>query len=81
MEKMQKEELSGVLPVKRGRDSNLRIMLLQLETGEGLKMKASEWHRKTTPYYIVAGIKKTHQRTFEYGLRPDGSEWLFRRLS
>ncbi len=69
------------LPIKNGRDTLLRIKLLQLKVGEKLVMYKDEWQRKNPPYKIVAGVKKTHQRTFEYGMRADKTAWEFRRLT
>ena len=81
MQKIGKEEASGQLPIKRGRDTYLRVALLGLEVGEALFMPKEEWKRKTGPYYVVARIKKTHGHRFEYGMKTDNSGWLFRRVA
>jgi hypothetical protein len=81
MEKLKKEEITGLLPVRQGRTTKLRAMLLQLEVGEGLFMPKEEWKRKNTPFYIIARLKKTSGLRFEYGLKTDGSGWLFRRVA
>lgn len=81
MEFIKKEDLPAMLPVKRGRDTKLRIALLQLEVGDGIFLPKEEWKRKNTPSYVVLAIKRTHQRTFEYGFKSDGTGWLFRRTA
>ncbi len=81
MEKIKKEDLPALLPVKRGRDTRLRTMLMQLEIGEGAFMPATEWKRKNTPYYVLAAIRKKTGKKFEYGMKPDKSGWLFRRVA
>ena len=68
------------LPVKRGRDTRLRVGLLTLEVGDGLFLPKEEWKRKSSPAFVVARLKKTHSLWFEYGLKTDGSGWLFRRV-
>lgn len=80
MKKLGKDEIPEQMPVKRGRDTKLRLMLLSLEVGEGLFMPKEEWKRKNGPYYVIARIKKTHGFRYEYGLKADGSGWLFRRV-
>lgn len=80
MEKIESDRLPALLPVKRGRDTKLRLALLGLQVGEGLFMAKEEWKRKNSPYYVVARIKKTHGFTYEYGMRDDGKGWLFRRV-
>jgi len=81
MKKMEKIELPHILPVKRGRDTPLRVALLSLAVGEGLFMSKEEWRSKNGPYYVVAHIKKTLGHRYEYGMKPDGSGWLFRRVA
>jgi hypothetical protein len=81
MQKIAKEDLPAILPTRGGRDTKLRVNLLQLAVGEGLFMTNEEWKRKNPPYKIVARIKKTHGFRYEYGLKGDGSGWLFRRIA
>jgi hypothetical protein len=81
MEKLKKEELPDLLPVKRGRDTLLRTQLLQLQVGEGVFMPKEEWKRKNTPFYVIAQLKKTKGLRFEYGMKTDGTGWLFRRVA
>jgi len=81
IEFVKKEDLPAILPVKRGRDTKLRIALLLLEIGDGLILPTEDWKRKNTPAYVVHALKKSHGRKFEYGMKSDGSGWLFRRLS
>jgi hypothetical protein len=80
MKKIPKEEMPQQLPVKRGRDSRLRGALLELEVGDGLFLPTAEWKPKSSPAFVVARLKKTQNLRFEYGLKPDGSGWLFRRV-
>ena len=79
MKVLEKDEVPKILPVKPGRDSKLRLNLLQLEVGQTLFMGKEEWKRKNPPYKVVAKIKKTHGYLFEYGLKSDDTGWLFRR--
>lgn len=81
MEKIAKEDMPAVLPVRRKRNTLLRSMLLQLEVGEGLFMPREEWKAKNPPAYVVADIRKSHGHRYDYGLRTDGTGWLFRRVS
>jgi hypothetical protein len=46
MEKIKKEDLPAILPVRRGRDTRLRTVLMQLEIGEGAFLPVTEWKRK-----------------------------------
>ena len=81
MQILKKEEMPKILPIKGGRDSKLRVMLLQLEIGEGLFMSHEEWKRKKPPYQVVSYIKKSHGRLFKYGKKADGSGWIFKRIA
>ena len=81
MEKIAKEAMPKRLPVKQGRETKLRLMLLELEVGEGLFLPKAEWKSKDTPAYVVALLKKTKHLRFEYGMKTDGTGWLFRRLA
>jgi hypothetical protein len=81
MEYIKAEDLPPLLPLKKGRSTNLRIMLLTLKVGDGLFMAKEEWKTKTGPYFIVARIKKTHGFRYTYGMKPDGSGWLFCRIA
>lgn len=80
IKKLDKDEVPEMLPIKRGRESLLRIMLLKLEIGETLFMPKQDWKAKVGPYYIVASVKKKFGYRFEYGMKDDGSGWLFRRV-
>lgn len=68
------------LPIKRGRDTHLRGALIQLEVGEGLFLPKEEWKRKSSPAFVLARLKKSLGLQFEYGLKTDGSGWMFRRV-
>ena len=78
---LTKEETPDILPIKRGRNTQLRAALLQLQVGETLFMPRDEWKTKNTPHYIVSRVKKTHGFLFEYGMKTDDSGWLFRRTA
>ncbi len=80
MKKFKKDEAPAQLPICRGRSTLLRSQLLQLQVGEVLFLAKEEWKSKSGPTYIVGHIKKTHSYLFEYGLKTDGSGWLFRRV-
>lgn len=79
MKKLKKEEIPEILPISKGRNTMLRVQLLQLAVGEGLFLPKAEWKTKNSPAHIVARIKKKHGMQFEYGFKPDGMGWLFRR--
>jgi len=81
MENIPKDAMPAILPVKPGRNSKLRTLLLQLQVGEGVFMPKEEWKRKNTPFYVVAQLKKTKGQRFEYGMKTDGTGWLFRRVA
>ena len=81
MKKIPKDELPDILPIYKGKDTSLRVNLLQLKVGEGLELSINEWKRKNPPYKIARGVKKTHGYIFEYGLKRDGTGWLFRRVA
>jgi len=78
--KLNKEEIPTVLPISKGRNTALRVELLQLQVGEACFLPKADWKTKNGPYYVVARIKKTHGFLYEYGLKTDGSGWLFRRV-
>lgn len=80
IQKLGKDEFKNDLPVSRGRNTMLRVMLLQLEVGESLFLPRDDWKTKTKPYYVVARIKKTKGYLYDYGFKTDGSGWLFRRV-
>ena len=81
MQFLKKEEIPAVLPVVRKRETTLRAMLLQLQVGEGVFLPHSKWTSKSKPGYVVWHLKKTKGLQFEYGLKPDGTGWLFRRVA
>ena len=81
MKIVPKEQVEEVLSISRGRNSQLRTYLLLLNVGDKLELPMADWKsKKNTPYYIVARVKKSHKRRFEYGKKLDGSGWEFRRL-
>jgi hypothetical protein len=80
MEKLLKEAIPTILPVKQGRETKLRKTLMELNIGEGLFMPKTEWTSRSSPAYVVARLKKTHKLRFEYGMKTDGTGWIFRRL-
>lgn len=81
MKIIPKEEFTGPLPGKPGKDSPLRAMLLQLRPGDVLEIEKSEWTKAKPPYHIIAHLKKKLKRTFEYCRKLDGNGWMFRRLT
>jgi hypothetical protein len=76
---LSKDELPSVLPVKRGRSSKLRQALLQLEVGAGLFVPKEAYQTKHGPAAVVHRLKRTSGIRVEYGMKPDGSGWIFRR--
>jgi len=81
MEIIRKENVKGNMPIKRGRDTKLRLGLLELEVGDELFLPKEEWKRKNGPYYVVARIKKTHGFRYRYAMKLDNTGWLFRRVA
>ena len=81
MQKLTKDELPGILPVKRGRMTLLRAELEKLQVGEVLFMPRAEWKTKSSPRYIINAIKKKSGLRFEWGFKTDGTGWLFRRVA
>lgn len=80
IKKLSKEETKSELPVSRGRNTLLRVMLLQLEIGESLFLPLDDWKTKTKPYHVVARIKKSKGYEYDYGFKIDGTGWLFKRV-
>jgi hypothetical protein len=80
MKIIEKDKVPDILPVKGGRETLLRVMLLQVKVGEALEMGKEEWLGKNPPYKIVAKVKKTHGFEFKYGKKADGSGWIFKRV-
>lgn len=75
-----KEETPEILPVSHGRNSLLRVKLLQLKVGEVVELPKADWKTKNSPRYIVAAIKKKYGIVFEWGKKIDGSGWMFKRV-
>jgi hypothetical protein len=81
IEKLNKDEMPAILPLSRKGNTVLRVMLLQLEIGEGLFLPKEDWKAKNGPRFIVAGVTKTHGFRYEFGWKADGTGWLFRRTA
>ncbi len=81
IKKLSKDEMPAILPLSRKRNTVLRVMLLQLEIGEGLFMPKEDWKTKNGPRFIVAGVTKTHGFRYDYGWMADGTGWMFRRTA
>ena len=79
IKKLRKDEMPAILPLARKRNTLLRVMLLQLEIGEGLFLPKEDWKAKNGPRFIVAGITKTHGFRYDWGWKADGTGWMFRR--
>lgn len=78
---IEAEDMPPLLPLKKGRSTKLRIMLLGLKVGQGLYMDKEEWKAKSGPYYIVARIKKTHGYRYTYTRTADNKGWMFCRIA
>ncbi len=76
---LSKEETPDILPVRKGRNTYLRTMLLQLKVGQVLWLPKEDWKTKNGPFYIVSAIKKKYGFLYEYGKKTDDSGLLFRR--
>lgn len=75
-----KEETPEVLPISRGRNTLLRVKLLQLKIGESLELPKEDWKSKNTPRYVVGTIKKKFGFQYEWGKKIDGTGWVFKRV-
>lgn len=80
IKKIAKEELPEILPIRRKRITAIRFNLEQLAVGEGLFVSKEDWKAKSSPSYLVASIRKSFGYQYEWGLKADGSGWLFRRI-
>ncbi len=76
-----KEEAPEILPVSRGRNTLLRVMLMQMKVGEILVLPKEDWKTKNSPRYIIAYLRKKTSLRYDYGKSIDGKGWQFRRVA
>lgn len=81
MKKLKQEEIPEILPIIKGRNTLLRVQLLELKVGDVLFMALDEWKTKTSPRHVVHSIKKKYGMRYEYGRTTDGTGWLFKRVA
>lgn len=81
MRKLKNEEIPEILPIIKGRNTLLRVQLLELKVGDVLFMGKEEWKTKSSPRYIVNAITKKYPMRYEYGRTTDGTGWLFKRIA
>ena len=80
IEKFGKDENDAELPISRGRNTLLRVMLLQLKIGERLFLPKEDWKTKSGPYHVVARIKKSKGYEYLHGRALDKPGWWFKRV-
>ena len=80
MEILNADEIGDLLPLGRGRFSELYKNLIILKVGQAISICYSDWKIKTTPYRTIRNVEKAYGRQFEYGHHPDGSGWLVKRV-
>ena len=80
MKILTEEESQGISLLRQGRNSLLRKMLLQLQTGQMLELGPQDWTSTNPHYHVARRIAKQTGRTFEYGQNPTGKGWLFKRV-
>ncbi len=80
MKLLNKEEAAQVEPIGKGKYNWLYKKLALIDTGEGIIIRFSDWKTKTKPYVTIKRAAKNLNRKFIYGLHPDGSGWLVKRV-
>jgi hypothetical protein len=78
---LSEEEALQTNIIKQGRNSLLRKNLLTLKVGQVLFLPNKEWQGAHPPYHIARRIAAQTEAKFDYGRKPDGTGWLFKRVS
>jgi len=81
MKILDAEAAKDIIPLTRGRETMLSAKLKQLKVGEALILTDKEWKTKSTPYRVANHLSKRSGWEFEQGRMPDGSGWVFKRVS
>ncbi len=81
MEILNEEEAKDIIPLTKGRETMLSAKLKQLKVGQALVLTPKDWKTKSSPYRVANNIAKRHGWQFEQGRMPDGSGWVFKRVS
>lgn len=77
---IQKDLAQSILPLSRGRESVVSAMLKQLQPGQALIVRRSEWKAKTAPTRTARKLEKRSSLKFETGRLPDNSGWILKRM-
>ncbi len=77
---LSEEEAQLIGTIKQGRNSLLRKNLLVLKVGQVLFLPNNEWAGAHPPYHVARRIATQTGAKFDYGRKPDGSGWLFKRV-
>ncbi|MGE0635007.1 MAG: hypothetical protein AB7G44_00185 [Bacteroidia bacterium] len=81
MKKLSAEEGKEIEPLKKGKYNWLYKELMLLQQGEVILIRFTDWKTKNNPYKTIKIAAKNLKRTFDYGLNPDGSGWVVKRVS
>jgi hypothetical protein len=82
MKKLTKEEVAQHGIIKNGRTTKIRIMLMELQIGEGFIIERGiDWKAKTPPYRIVNYFAKKSKRSFVSGQTADKKGWIVKRTA
>ncbi len=81
MKLLSTEEAAELQPIKKGKHSWLYKKLILIKVGEGIVIRFADWKTKSNPYRTIRTAAKNMKREFDYGLHPDGSGWLVKRVS
>lgn len=79
MKKIAKEEMPEEMP-GGGRSSKIRIALINLKVGEGLRLEPGEAKKPKAIYAIIARIKKKYGFRYKYTQNTADTGWLFKRV-
>ena len=79
MKKIAKEEMPEVMP-GGGRSSKIRIALINLQVGEGLRLEPGEAKAPKALYNLIARIKKKYGFRYKYTQNAVDKGWLFKRV-
>ena len=80
MQKLSKEEVEKTVVFNNGRELWLTVKLKELQPGEGLIVKKTEWRSKSGPGRYARRLEKTLPRKFRCGRLADNSGWLLQRM-
>lgn len=80
MQKLTKEQADKILPIGKGRNTQVSAAVKYLQIGEGLVITRKDWKTKTPPYNTISYIERTTKRKYRKGRMPDGTGWFVQRM-